>query len=105
MGLRCLKCQQESLAGILTIQRVIPMAQKGGSLAMAGEKVTQAEMKKLWDLDHTGEETRVIRGPILCLECETHHYYICGAVPALRLGAYADAMVEGVEALLAEGDE
>ncbi|RLA42159.1 MAG: hypothetical protein DRQ64_00255 [Gammaproteobacteria bacterium] len=105
MGLKCLSCGKDELAGILTFQMVIPMAQKGGSVNMAGVKIPQTEMKNKWDKDHTGDEDRVIRGPIICLACEAHHYYVKGAVPALRLGSYEDACERGIEALLQEDCE
>jgi hypothetical protein len=71
---------------------------------MSGEKIKQSEIKDIWDKDHTKENDRIIRGPIVCPSCDQAHYYIKGAVPALRLGQYEEAKSVGVEGLLAEGE-
>lgn len=93
MGLRCLECESDQLFGKITIVKSIPMAQKGGGFNMAGQKITQAEIKKQWSHKLTGD-TKTVRGPIYCAECGVEHYYVPGAVPALRQGSYDEAVEE-----------
>ena len=99
--MKCLACKSEALFGVLTLQKALPLAAKGGSVKVGGHNVTQIDLKNAWDKDVTGDD-KLIRGPIQCAECGAAHYYVAKSKNSLRLGDYAEAVETGYEALVAE---
>lgn len=100
--MKCLNCDSEELCGVVTIEKVIPLTQRGGSLNVAGEKVTQKDLKNQWDKTHDMQGDRYVRGPIICLECETEHVYLKGVQPSLYTLEYEKVKNMSVEEILSK---
>lgn len=98
--MKCLNCGAEELHGVVTIEKVLPMTMRGGSLNVAGEKVTQKDLKEQWDKTHDKQGDRYVRGPIICLECETEHVYLKGVQPSLYILEYEKVKNMSVEEVL-----
>lgn len=83
--MKCVDCGSDSLLGLITIEKAIPLAQKGGGLNMKGQKVGQIDIKDAWLKDPSGNEKGEY-GPIVCALCGAEHVYVPGGKPtALRL--------------------
>lgn len=91
--MKCMECGHDQLFAEVRIRKIVPFADKGGSVRLGGHNITQAEIKKTWDEDETGAE-RGIRGPVTCPECGCEHYYIKGEGKdaGLRKGRYDDVV-------------
>lgn len=98
--MKCVNCDSEELAGVVTIEKVLPFTQKGGSVNVAGEKVTQKDLKEQWDKTHDRTGDRYVRGPIICLECEAEHIYLKGVQPSLYKLEYRRVQNMSVEEVL-----
>ena len=93
--MKCLSCGGESLVAKVTIDLMVPLADRGGTIKIGGLKLGQVTAKEAWDLEPTidgSKKDRVIRGPIYCADCNTEHYYVVGSKRSLREGSY-DAAV------------
>lgn len=101
--MKCLECgSDEVLMGVVTIRKALPLALKGGSIKVGGFKVSQIDIKNIWDKDVNGDDKR-IRGPIQCSECGTEHFYVAKSKNSLRKGSYLEAIEQGYESLV-EGE-
>lgn len=88
--MRCLECGNDGLVAYIEIRKTVPLADKGGSVKVAGEKVTQKDLKEFWDKEFDGE-VKQVRGPIYCTDCETEHCYVKGGDdPGLKLGNHEE---------------
>lgn len=95
--MQCLRCNSEDLRGEILIRKSLPVTRRRGSVAIAGVKVSQKELKTTWDYD--GDDVRLIRGPILCADCGAEHFYVKGGADnkRLRMGSYEEAAMLGFE--------
>jgi hypothetical protein len=102
--MKCLACGSEQLHAVVTLTRLIPMADRNGTVKIGGMKIGQADMKQEWDQIDTpgGLVERMIRGPILCVDCESRHYYVVKSKNPLRLGSYEEALARGYDAIVNE---
>ena len=100
----CVACKAEnSLYGRVVITKMVPIADRNGTVKIGGQKLAQTDLKLFWDTDVASGEDRKIRGPIMCLHCEAEHYYVVGSKRPVRLGSYEDAVARGHTVLMAEG--
>lgn len=92
--MNCLSCKTGTLLARVSAILMAPLAQRGGSIAMKGVAVKQTEIKDWWDKDLVGDK-RMIRGPIICADCDAEHVYLCGLQPSLRLMMHDEAKALG----------
>lgn len=108
MKLKCKACDHSELKGRVVLERMVPLAARGGSIKVGGVKVSQLDLKDTWENEphdvprgdgsyEEGTQERVIRGPIFCSACNAEHFYIVGAKDPLFLGSYAEAVELGAE--------
>lgn len=90
------ECKGTTLLARVEAILMAPLTQRGGSLAMKGIAVSQQEIKAWWDKTLSGSK-RMIRGPIICADCDTEHTYFCGIQPSLRKIDYAEAITMGYD--------
>lgn len=102
--MKCEDCGHDELYGLVTINKMIPLNQKGGGLNMKGQKIGQDDIKRAWKADKFHEDKDIL-GPIQCAECGAHHVYLPGETPALRLGEYDDVVEMGKEAFLEQEED
>lgn len=96
---KCLSCGEPELLAQVTITKLVPFADRGGTVKIGGQKLGQIDLKRSWDADESGNEQK-IRGPIFCASCETEHYWVAGAKDPLRIGSVEEAREVGYEGLL-----
>lgn len=87
--MKCLACGSEELLGNVTIDLFVSLAKKGGSLKIGGVKIGQNTVLDAWDGPKNKEKK--IKGPIVCADCESRHYYVVGSKKSLRLGDHEEA--------------
>jgi hypothetical protein len=102
----CKSCGSENLLCAVTITKMIPLADRNGTVKIGGQKVGQMDLKNYWDyvggVERSGNE-QLLRGPIYCADCETEHYYVVGSKKnPLRVGSVVEARRAGIDAALAE---
>ena len=100
MRKKCLKCGQAELYAKVVITKMVPLADRNGTLKIGGQKLGQADLKFAWD--NIGGEKGIeqkIRGPIICGNCETEHFYVVGDKNPLRMGSTQEARKLGYENL------
>ena len=98
---KCLKCGSEGLLCKVVIIKFLPLADRNGTVKIGGHKVGQMDLKNSWDTTNgkqDGPDQR-IRGPIICPDCETEHYYLVGDAKPLRMGNVDEAREVGYDAL------
>ena len=85
----------------MTLTKAMPLADKAGTVKVSGVKVGQVDLKLAWDTTAgvDGSPEKEIRGPIMCAECESEHYYVTDSKDPLRLGSYKEALAAGIEQL------
>lgn len=95
---KCLNCGEPSLLCKVVITKMVPLADRNGTLKLGGLKVGQADAKSAWDKVGGYEQgpDQTIRGPIYCAECEAEHFYVLGDKNPLRLGSTEEARRNGV---------
>ena len=108
--MKCLSCGAEKLHAVVSISKTVPFANKGGTVKVGGQTITQLDIKAAWDKHVATGEENLIRGPIICMECEAEHYYVVRSLKPLRLGSFKDAVRAGYNAAVAavseaQGDE
>jgi hypothetical protein len=98
MKKKCLSCGSAALLCKVVITKMVPLADRNGTIKLGGLKVGQADAKNSWDKigGHEQGPDQPLRGPIFCAECEAEHYYIVGDKNPLRLGSVEDARKYGV---------
>jgi hypothetical protein len=99
-------CNSTHLLAHVQASVAVPLAQRGGSIKLAGFSVKQSDVKEWWD--GTDDEPKLIRGPILCADCLEEHVYLKGLKPALRKMTYMEAVQLGYDHFAAtseKGDE
>lgn len=101
MKKRCLKCDSEGLLCKVTIVKYLPLADRNGTVKVGGSKVGQMDQKTFWDKTNGKEDgpDQEIRGPIMCPDCGTEHFYIVGDKKPLRVGSTEEAREVGADAL------
>ena len=102
---KCLSCGSEgTLLAKVTIVKMVPLADRGGTIKIGGQKLGQADLKETWDTVHrpSGIEDRLIRGPIICADCEAEHFYVVGSKRPIRLGSFEEAVEAGHDKLVGE---
>lgn len=119
--MKCLNCNG-ALYGLTPIVKLVPLADRGGSIKIGGLQVGQIDATESWNekddawewiaralLDgpmqmpqHDEEGKKLIRGPIYCLDCGSEHYYVSKSKRPLRVGSYFRACERGHEALMGE---
>jgi hypothetical protein len=112
--MKCLNCGG-TLYGVTPIVKLIPLADRGGSIKIGGLKVGQVDATESWNNSNEGWEwisrtitdspvpvsdkdddgTKLLRGPIYCLDCMSEHYYVTKSAKPLRLGSYFKACERG----------
>lgn len=97
----CLACGSSELFAIVKMIKAMPLADKAGTVKLAGIKVGQVDLKLAWDTVHglEGSPDKEIRGPIMCADCEAEHFYVTDSKDPLRRGSYEEAVVLGIEQL------
>ena len=94
--MHCLNPNCKSTNLLCRVQAVLmaPLTQRGGSLAMKGIAVGQKDIKDWWDKTLSGNK-KMIRGPIVCADCDTEHVYLVGLQPSLRQMTFDEANEKG----------
>lgn len=100
--MKCKACDHPELLATVTLTRMPSLAARGGSIKVGGVKVSQLDLKEVWETEEVdGEKVeRKLRGPIHCAACGTSHFYVVGAKDPLFMGNYDEAVELGVEAFL-----
>jgi len=95
---KCLKCGHPNLYAMVVITKMVPLADRNGTIKVGGQKIGQADLKLAWDTigGENGIEQK-IRGPIICEACETEHYYLVGDKNPLRIGSTKEARELGYD--------
>lgn len=88
--MKCLECGSDALLGHVTITLYVPLAKKGGSLKIGGVKIGQNTILDMWD--GPKDNDKKIKGPIVCADCTSEHYYVVGSKKSLRLGSTEEAL-------------
>lgn len=104
--MKCLECGSPELYAHVQASLALPILHKGGGVNTKGFVVKQTDVKEWWC--GTDDSPKLIRGPIVCVDCLTDHVYLKGLKPALRKMTYQEAMDIGYETLAAsseKGDE
>ncbi len=85
--MQCLACSSDQMVAVVTLVKYVPMADRNGTLKVGGLKLGQIDAKEAWDNDETpgGLVAKRIRGPILCLDCQSEHHWVV-AERKLHLG-------------------
>lgn len=101
MKKKCLNCDQPELFALVTMTKAMPLADRNGTVKIQGVKVGQIDMKLAWDTIGGREDSpeQKIRGPIICGNCETQHFYVLGDKNPLRMGNVDEARELGYEEL------
>jgi hypothetical protein len=95
--MECPQCGSKELLAVITIVRIIPLAQRGGSVKIGGQRLCQMDLRDAWDkhpYDREGPD-KPIRGPIHCAECSAEMFHVTGAPQNPILGSYAEALERG----------
>ncbi len=100
--MKCPSCKGENLIGRVTIVKMLPMAQRGGSVKVGGSKISQVDLKNAWDKTGPGKD-KDIRGPIWCSDCDQELFYVSGAKDNPYKGSYKDAERVGAEHFIEGG--
>lgn len=101
--MKCLSCDSEALVAKIAVERLVPLAARNGAVKIGGVKISQFDLKDAWENQVPGgTEERLLRGPILCTECGTEHYYVVRSKVPLRIGSYAEAALRGYEVVFTE---
>lgn len=98
---KCGVCGSEGLVAKVTIQKIVPLADRNWTIKIGGQKIGQSDLKASWD-KLGGAETgpdQLIRGPVLCSDCETEHFVVMGDPKPLRVGSVEEARTIGYEEL------
>lgn len=91
--MKCVECDSEELMAKITITKFVPLANRGGSIKVGGQKLGQEDLKVAWDQESPDDPTpRKIRGPIFCANCGTEHYYEMDNKKNPIKGSYLDAI-------------
>lgn len=93
--MKCCACKSENLFGIVRAELTLPMTKKAGNVVVAGTAVTQKMVEEWWTED--GDKTRMIRGPVICLDCCESMTYFKELTPALRQVSYEEALRYGYD--------
>lgn len=104
--MNCLNPSCKSPNLLCRIQAVLmaPLAQRGGSVVMKGIAVGQKDVKGWWDKRPSGGK-QMIRGPIICAECDTEHVYLVGLQPSLRMITHEEAVANGYDHYAANSEK
>jgi hypothetical protein len=92
--MQCTQCGCSELIGRITIVRAYPMAKRGGNIKLGGMRLTNADAVKVWQKTPIGHDKEIF-GPILCVECDSEHFYVKGAKTNPHLGSYKEAEKHG----------
>jgi len=98
---KCGSCGSEDLRAKVTIQKIVPLADRNWTIKIGGQKIGQADLKASWD-KLGGQENgpdQTIRGPIICADCETEHFVVMGDPKPLRVGSVEEARLLGYDEL------
>lgn len=105
--MKCPVCDSKELVAFVTIRKVLELTQRGGSVKVGGVKVSQVDIKNVWDLNQGTKKPRTIKGPIQCVECGSDLFYVTGAKNNPLMGHYDLAKriekEEGIEYFLEGG--
>lgn len=82
--MKCLSCGSESLFAEVTVKIFLPLAARLGSVKIGGNKITQIDIKRAWDLEEDGA-AKEVKSPIVCATCGARHHYTVGAASPLGL--------------------
>lgn len=101
MRKRCLSCDQPELLAMVTIVKAVPLADKGGTIKIGGQKLGQMDLKWTWDKIANKDDApdQKIRGPIICAACEQEHFFVVGDRNPLRKGSVVEAREMGYDEL------
>lgn len=105
MKKKCLHCGKPELLAMVTINKAVPLADKNGTLKIGGQKIGQMDLKNAWDKIGGLESgpDQMLRGPIICGNCETEHFWVVGDKKApLRIGSVVEAREIGHQELLTQ---
>lgn len=97
--MNCTCCNSEDLVAMLTVTIPLKPAMRNGTVKVGSVKFTQMDMKHAWDtvVGPEGVVEKAIKGPFICNDCGTEHFYICGDKAPLRAGSYAEAVQRATE--------
>lgn len=99
--MECPSCKaRDEIQAIFSVRVVAPLAKKGGSIKTAGVKVTQIDIKDAWNKDPISEEERMIRGPLICMNCDAELVYVVKSDNPLREMTLDEAEEAGYDALV-----
>lgn len=76
--MKCPDCDSEEMKGYVQLERYIAMAKRNGTVKIAGEKVSQLDLKEKWDKNDDGSE-KDVKGPIFCMECGERFEFVVSA--------------------------
>lgn len=94
--MKCPVCGGEKLLAKVVITKMVPMAMRGGSIKIGGQKISQADLKTAWDKTGPGAE-RTIKGPFLCTDCDSELFYVAGAKNNPYVGSHEAAKKLGAQ--------
>jgi hypothetical protein len=99
---KCLECGSTDLLCVITMTKTAPLADRNGTIKVNGVKVGQLDLKLAWDKTVPREDAadQQIRGPIVCGDCSTEHFYVVGDKRPLRIGSVIEARAQGYEHLV-----
>jgi hypothetical protein len=102
MKKKCLNCGEAELFAMVTITKAVPLADKGGTIKIGGQKIGQMDLKWTWDKIANKDDApdQKIRGPIVCGSCEQEHFFVVGDKNPLRKGSVVEARELGYDELL-----
>lgn len=71
---QCLSCKGENLVGEVTIKKLLPLAKRNGTVKIAGQTISQIDLKNAWAENSDGS-TKRLRGPVYCEDCLTEMHW------------------------------
>lgn len=83
--MQCVCCNGEDLVGEVVVKRLMPMAQRNGTVKVGGQGITQIDLKNAWALNSDGTP-KAVMSPIYCQACGTEMHYVVGDKKPLREG-------------------
>jgi hypothetical protein len=101
--MKCKACDHSELKARITLTRDVPLAARGGNIKVGGVKVSQLDLKEVWEteaFEDGSTQERALRGPIFCSSCGAEHFYVVRAKDPLLLGSYDEAVELGAESFL-----
>lgn len=88
--MKCMGCGAgDTLFAKVTLEIMVPLAARNGTLKVGGVKVGQQMLLEEWD--GKSEEATPVKGPIICSDCATEHYWVTGSKKPLRVGNVDEA--------------